>query len=70
MGDMFNTYFTRRMCVCVCPWHLKINGYLSILLQIWAEQEALASAALTHLGKQNMRVTVAVITRQKDLRDR
>ncbi|KAM9457584.1 evC complex member EVC isoform 1-T2 [Clarias gariepinus] len=37
--------------------------------QIWAEQEALATAALHHLGNQNMKVTVAVITRQKDLRD-
>ncbi|MCJ8739569.1 hypothetical protein PDJAM_G00048720 [Pangasius djambal] len=37
--------------------------------QIWAEQEALATAALNHLGNQNMKLTVAVITRQKDLRD-
>ncbi|XP_060757252.1 evC complex member EVC isoform X2 [Neoarius graeffei] len=37
--------------------------------QIWTEQEALATAALNHLSNQNMKVTVAVITRHKDLRD-
>ncbi|KAF4092355.1 hypothetical protein AMELA_G00020000 [Ameiurus melas] len=37
--------------------------------QIWAEQEALAAAALNHLGNQNMKVTLAVITRQKDIKD-
>ncbi|XP_017308177.1 evC complex member EVC isoform X2 [Ictalurus punctatus] len=37
--------------------------------QIWAEQQALAAAALNHLGNQNVKVTVAVITRQKDIKD-
>ncbi|XP_027027623.2 ellis-van Creveld syndrome protein isoform X2 [Tachysurus fulvidraco] len=37
--------------------------------QIWAEQEALATAAINHLGYLNMKITVAVITRQKELRD-
>ncbi|KAF7698319.1 ellis-van Creveld syndrome protein homolog [Silurus meridionalis] len=37
--------------------------------QVWAEQEALATAALNHFGNQNMKVTVAVISKQKDLRD-
>ncbi|XP_058269017.1 evC complex member EVC isoform X1 [Hemibagrus wyckioides] len=37
--------------------------------QIWAEQEALAAAAVNHLSNQNMKVTVALIARQKDLRD-
>ncbi|TSK87457.1 COP9 signalosome complex subunit 6 [Bagarius yarrelli] len=37
--------------------------------QIWTEQEALAMAALDHLGNQNRKVTVALITRQKALKD-
>lgn len=47
---------------------MNVDGYSS--LQIWAEQEALAAAAVSHLSNQNMKVTVALIARQKDLRDR
>lgn len=66
---------SKQVCcgICVCVWggvYVNNNEYISLLLQIWAEQEALATAALSHLGNQNMKVTVAVITRQKDLRDR
>ncbi|KAI5097634.1 hypothetical protein C0J45_12943 [Silurus meridionalis] len=47
----------------------RVSDAVCELWNVWAEQEALATAALNHFGNQNMKVTVAVISKQKDLRD-